>query len=169
MKKTDLSELPEIALVEAGKIKIGLAVARWNEEVTGALCKAAIKTLEHYGVVSKNIEKVEVPGSFELPMGARALLKNDKFDAVICLGCVIKGETPHNDYINHAVSTGLMNLSLSSGTPCIFGVLTPLNMDQALARAGGGHGNKGVEAAVAALQMVSLNKGLHRNSKSIGF
>jgi len=168
-KKTDLSELKEISIRNPEKIKVGLVVAEWNEEITSALQQGATETLLHYGFDKNNLKAVKVPGSYELPMGARSLLKHDKYGAIICLGCVIKGETPHNDYINQAVSTGLTHLSLTSGTPCIFGVLTPLNMDQALERAGGKHGNKGVEAAVAAVSMIKLNQELEKKSRSIGF
>jgi 6,7-dimethyl-8-ribityllumazine synthase len=168
-KKTNLSELREIALKDIDKVKIGLVVAEWNPEVTGSLEKGAIDTLKHYGITGQNIKSIKVPGSFELPMGARIMLKYEKYDAIICLGCVIKGETSHNEYINHAVSTGITHLGLTSGIPCIFGVLTPLNMEQALDRAGGKHGNKGVEAAVAALEMVRLEQQVEKRSKSIGF
>ncbi len=168
-KKTNLSELKSIQLEKPEDLKVGIVVANWNEEITGTLLKGCLQTLEHYGLKLSNIKRVEVPGSFELPMGAKSLLTREKWDAIICLGCVIKGETPHNQYINSAVSSGLMNLSLASNTPCIFGVLTPLNMEQALERAGGKHGNKGVEAAIAALEMIALDQQLDNKSRSIGF
>lgn len=168
-KKTNLSELRNINLNEVEKLKIGIVTARWNENITTALSEACEKTLLKNGLDPKNIKKIFVPGSFELPMGAKALLSREKLDGVICLGCVIKGETPHNDYINHSVATGLMNLSLASGTSCVFGVLTPLNMEQALDRAGGKYGNKGVEAALTALEMIELDQTLDKKERSIGF
>lgn len=168
-KKTNLSELKEIKLNSLDDIHIGLVVAEWNDEVTGSLREGAIDVLLHYGISRENIKEVSVPGSFELPMGARSLLKHKKYDAIICIGCVIKGETSHNEYINQAVATGLTQLGLTSGVPCIFGILTPNNMEQALERAGGSHGNKGVEAAVTALSMISLAQSLEKKGKSIGF
>lgn len=168
-KKTNLSELKEIELSSVENVHIGLVVAEWNNEVTGSLRDGALEALMHYGISRDNIKEVSVPGSFELPMGARALLKHKKYDAIICIGCVIKGETSHNEYINQSVATGLTQLCLTSGVPCIFGLLTPNNMEQALERAGGTHGNKGVEAAVTALSMVSMGQSLEKKGKSIGF
>lgn len=168
-KKTSLSAYNAQEIPSAEHMKIGIVVADWNDEITYSLRDAALETLEKHGAIDDNIEIVHVPGSYELPMGARILLGSDKFDAIICLGCVIKGETPHNDYINNAVSRGLTTLSLTSGTPCIFGVLTPNNEAQAKARAGGDHGNKGVEAAVTAIKMADLAQ-KHKSQKSkIGF
>jgi len=110
-----------------------------------------------------------VPGAFELPLGARIVMGQEKIDAAICLGCVIKGETEHDVYINNAVATGIMTLGLTSKKPVIFGVLTPNTKQQALDRAGGKHGNKGVEAATTAIKMVHLNNPDHNSKKSIGF
>lgn len=168
-KKTNLSELRQLDLKEPGDLTIGVVVAKWNLEVTSALYDGCHDTLLHYGIDASNITKIEVPGSYELPMGAKNLLSREKYTAIICLGCVIRGETPHNEYINHSVASALMHLSLASNTPCIFGVLTPLNMEQALERSGGKHGNKGVESAVAALEMISLDQQLDKKSRSIGF
>ncbi|MEM1120782.1 MAG: 6,7-dimethyl-8-ribityllumazine synthase, partial [Bacteroidota bacterium] len=109
------------------------------------------------------------PGAFELPGGAAMLAGKHKLDAVICLGCVIKGETSHNEYINQSVGMGLTNLSIASGKPFIFGLLTPNNEQQALERAGGKHGNKGVEAAVTAIRMAALKQDLGEAKKRIGF
>jgi len=168
-KKTNLSELREVKLKELDNIKIGIVTAKWNEKITSALTKDCKQTLLEYGITVENIIKITVPGSFELPMGAKLLLSREKLDAVICLGCVIQGETPHNEYINQSVAHGLMNLSLASGKPCIFGVLTPRNMEQAQERAGGKHGNKGVEAALTALEMIELEQRLDKKDRSIGF
>ena len=117
----------------------------------------------------ENIHLIQVPGSFELPVGAKMLMTRHKLDAVICLGCVIKGETSHNEYINNAVAIGLTQLSMASGIPCIFGVLTPDNEQQAKDRAGGKYGNKGTEAAITAIRMAALKEELKQAKKSIGF
>lgn len=139
-------------------MKIGVVVSEWNPEITGALFNAAHETLLKHGCREKNIIRLHVPGSFELPSGAQLIMEEEKPDAVICLGCVIQGETRHFDFICDAVANGLIQLSIKYNRPFIFGVLTPNNMDQARARAGGDHGNKGVEAAVTAMKMVALRK-----------
>jgi len=169
-KKKNLSHLEsELSIEGAGK-RIGIVTAHWNAEVTEKLRAGCIATLRKYGVEEDDIVNLQVPGSYELPQGARILLtKNRKLDAVICLGCVIKGETDHNDYINRAVASGLMQLGLTSGVPCIFGVLTPNSMEQALDRAGGKYGNKGDEAAVTALQMADLSNTHGLPAHKIGF
>ena len=110
-----------------------------------------------------------MPGTYELPSGAGLFFQKGKFDGVICLGCVIKGETRHDEYINSAVANGLINLSLTVNKPVIFGVLTTENEQQALDRAGGKHGNKGTEAAVTAIRMVDLYKHFDDRKKQIGF
>jgi 6,7-dimethyl-8-ribityllumazine synthase len=112
---------------------------------------------------------VQVPGAFELTAAARILAGRETLDAVICLGCVIKGETKHNEYINQAVANGLTNLSLATGVPVIYGVLTPDTEQQALDRAGGKHGNKGVEAAVTAIRMAEIKKSYSKSAQRIGF
>ena len=169
-KNKDLSfQDPSISL-DGTELKIGVVTARWNGEVTEKLREGCISTLLENSVAQDDISELYVPGSYELPQGARILLtKHRKLDAVVCLGCVIKGETDHNDYINRAVASGLMQLGLTSGVPCIFGVLTPLSMDQALARAGGDHGNKGVEAATTAIQMAKLSQKHGLPPHKIGF
>jgi 6,7-dimethyl-8-ribityllumazine synthase len=122
-----------------------------------------------HGADTKNIHSIWVPGTFELPVGAKMLAQTQKLDAVICLGCVIKGETSHNEYINLSVANALQQMSIVSGKPFIFGVLTPNDMQQALDRAGGIHGNKGDEAAVTAIKMAALRKSLAEPEKKIGF
>lgn len=139
-------------------MKFGLVVSEYNSNITFALRDACIETLTKHGVKEKNIKIMFVPGTFELPCGAQTLNTQIKADAIICLGCVIKGETLHDEYINHAVAIGLMQLSLDLKKPVIFGVLTPNTLQQAKDRAGGKHGNKGVEAAVTAIKMVALTK-----------
>ena len=165
----NLSEHNKRVYKEVEEYKIGLVVSDWNTEITGALSAAALEILVDAGVKSEHIVQIAVPGTYELTFGARLVLKRHSLDAVICIGCVIKGETSHNEYINHAVATGLTNLGLTSGVPVIFGVLTPNNMQQALDRAGGKHGNKGVEAAITALEMAELNRTHAKERKKIGF
>ena len=141
----------------AKEMIFGIVVSEWNHLVTGALLKGCIDTLIKHGASESNIFISYVPGSFELPLGGKFCLEANKPDAVICLGCVIQGETRHFDFICNAVANGIMDLNLSSGKPVIFGVLTPQNMQQALDRAGGIHGNKGDEAAVTAIKMLALS------------
>ncbi len=143
---------------DARKMKFGIVVSEWNPEVTEALYEGALKTLEECGAAAKNIIRRNVPGSYELTLGAQYFAEFTKVDAVICLGCVIQGETRHFDFICNAVANGLTDLSIKYNTPFIFGVLTPNTLQQAKDRSGGKHGNKGVEAAVTAVKMVALKK-----------
>lgn len=153
----------------ASGMHFGIVVAEWNHEITNALYEGCYETLRKHGTHPDHIHVAQVPGSFELTVGARLMLQHKQVDAVICLGCVIKGETNHNEYISHAVAMGLTNLGLTSGKPCIFGVLTPNDEEQARARAGGEFGNKGVEAATTAIRMVALAKSLGKGKTPIGF
>ncbi|WKV13079.1 6,7-dimethyl-8-ribityllumazine synthase [Marivirga harenae] len=137
-----------------------IVVSEWNEEVTESLYSGAYETLLENGIPKANIEKHYVPGSFELSLGAQWMAERKDIDAVICLGCVIQGETKHFDFICDAVAHGITNVSLKYNKPVIFGVLTPNTQQQALDRAGGKHGNKGDEAAFTALKMLGLAKGL---------
>ena len=160
-KKTNLSEYDPSTIPSGKDMKIGIVVAEWNQPITDALLQGAHKTLLDNGVKESNITIVHVPGSFELPTGAATLLySNTDYDAVICLGCVIQGETRHFDFICQAVANGLTNLSLQDGRPVIFGVLTTNNMQQAQERSGGKHGNKGVEAAITAIKMAAMQKNI---------
>lgn len=165
----NLSKYKETDISSAKDFSFGIVVADWNEEITHALYEGCYDTLIKHETLAENIHTAQVPGSFELPVGAKMLASSQKLDAVICIGCVIKGETSHNEYINNSVALGLTNLSIASGIPFIFGVLTPNDQQQALDRAGGEYGNKGVEAAVTALRMASLNKQLKEPLKKIGF
>jgi 6,7-dimethyl-8-ribityllumazine synthase len=144
--------LPDIA-----NKKFVIVVAEWNQEVTEALFQGAYKTLVDYGAQTQNILRANVPGSFELSFGSQVYAQKADVDAVIAIGCVIQGETKHNDYINHAVAHGLTDVALKYNKPVIFGVLTPNTLQQALDRAGGIHGNKGDEAAITAIKMLGLN------------
>lgn len=159
-RSKNLSEFNPGDLPPAGDFTFGVVVSQWNDRVTGALLEGALKTLAACGVAQKNIYVHRVPGSFELPLGARWVNDNHTPDAVICLGCVIRGETAHFDYICRAVTDGIARLNLDTGKPFIYGVLTTENMEQAMDRAGGKHGNKGDEAAVTAIRMVALNREL---------
>ncbi len=165
----NLSEYDESTLPDAGEMIFGIVVAEWNARITHALYEGCYDTLLKHGAKEENIHTVQVPGSFELPAGARILAGKHNPDAVICLGCVIKGETNHNEYINQAVASGLVNLSIASGKAFVFGVLTPNDEQQALDRAGGKHGNKGVEAAVTAIRMAALKKDVKEGKRKIGF
>jgi len=154
---------------DCGEKSIGVVVSDWNENITHELYKGCFETLEKHGVKPENIHTVQVPGAFELPSGAKMLASSKKVDAVVCLGCVIKGETSHNEYINQSVANGLTTLSVMSGKPFIFGLLTPNDEQQAKDRAGGKFGNKGVEAAQTALRMALLKDDLNKPAKGIGF
>ncbi|MCU0447255.1 MAG: 6,7-dimethyl-8-ribityllumazine synthase [Microscillaceae bacterium] len=134
----------------------GIVVAEWNEEVTSALLEGAKNTLLKEGAKPENIIIKTVPGSFELSLGAQWLAQDPQIDAVICLGCVIQGDTRHFDFICQAVATGITEVNLKFNKPVIFGVLTPNTLEQALDRAGGKHGNKGDEAAITAIKMLGF-------------
>jgi 6,7-dimethyl-8-ribityllumazine synthase len=136
--------------------KFAIVVAEWNEEITGALYEAAETCLVAHGIKKKNIIRKNVPGTFELSLGALWMGQEKHVDAVICLGCVIQGDTPHFDYICQAVAYGITEVGLKTGKPVIFGVLTTLNKQQALDRAGGKFGNKGEEAALTAIRMLDF-------------
>lgn len=143
--------------VPGGKGKsFGIAVAEWNKHITFSLLKACIETLLQHGVEEHDIHVTYVPGTFELPFAAKKLAQKQHISSVICLGCVIKGETDHDVYINTSVANALQNLNIAFDIPFIFGVLTPNTEQQALDRAGGKHGNKGVEAAITALKMSGI-------------
>ena len=148
---TEGSEVPS-----AKDFKFGVVYSEWNYEVTNSLKEGAIKTLLANGAKEENILIKTVPGSFELTLGAQYLAEFTEVDAIICLGCVIQGETRHFDFICDAVAKGITDLNIKYNQPFIFGVLTPENQQQALDRAGGKHGNKGDEAAVTAIKMLAL-------------
>ncbi|UIR55593.1 6,7-dimethyl-8-ribityllumazine synthase [Sphingobacterium sp. SRCM116780] len=153
----NLSDFSHITVANANPYKFGIVVAQWNAEITGALLNGAISGLEKHGAKEENIKIIEVPGSFELITGADILFRDDSLDAIICLGCVIQGETRHFDFICDAVANGISNVALKYNKPVIFGVLTTDNQQQALDRAGGKHGNKGEEAAITAIQMAHIS------------
>lgn len=159
-KKQNLSVYDPSKVPSANQMRMGIVVSEWNPEITGALLGGAVETLKKNGLPETNLYIHYVPGSFELPQGAAYLIDQLDIDAVLCLGCVIQGETRHFEFICQAVSQGIMNLQLDSGIPVIFGVLTTDNFEQAKERAGGKHGNKGDEAAITAIKMVDLKNRL---------
>jgi 6,7-dimethyl-8-ribityllumazine synthase len=140
----------------ASSMSFGIVVSEWHPEITDALLDGAVNALTANGVLPSNIMVKHVPGSFELTLGAEYFINYTEVDAVICLGCVIQGETPHFQYICQSLTQGITELNLRFGIPLTFGILTTNNFDQAKARSGGAKGNKGEEAAIAAIKMVAL-------------
>ncbi|MCF8227191.1 MAG: 6,7-dimethyl-8-ribityllumazine synthase [Bacteroidales bacterium] len=153
----NLSSYDPEKVPDAGKMKFGIVVSEWNEEITAAMAEGAIETLKKHGAVEENIHLITVPGSFELIFGSRLLAEKHALDAVIAIGCIIQGETRHFDFICQGVTQGMAELNLEYDIPFIFGVLTTQNQPQAIDRAGGKHGNKGNEAAITAIKMAGLN------------
>ena len=143
---------------DMSQARFGIVVSEWNEEVTESLYSGAIQTLIDAGVQRENIIRKDVPGSFELTLGAQWLAKREDIDAVICLGCVIQGETKHFDFICQACAQGITDVSLKYDKPVIFGVLTTNNQKQAMERSGGKHGNKGDEGAATAIKMLNIKE-----------
>jgi 6,7-dimethyl-8-ribityllumazine synthase len=159
-KKNNLSQYDPEKVPSARKMKFGIVVSDWNPLITHAMLDAALATLLRHGAKEENIQIKHVPGSFELTLGALLIAENEEVDAIICLGCVIQGETRHFDFICQSVTQGITQLNLNYKIPVSFGVLTTLNEDQAKERAGGKHGNKGDEAAITAIKMVALKRDL---------
>jgi 6,7-dimethyl-8-ribityllumazine synthase len=157
----NLSDFSETDVPNAAPFHFGIVVAEWNAGITNAMYQGAYESLVEHGAIAEHIYTYSVPGSFELTSGADLLLKNRKLDAVICLGCVIQGETRHFDFICQAVANGLTNVAIKYSKPVIFGVLTTDNHQQAADRSGGKHGNKGVEAAVTSIKMAYLAETLN--------
>ena len=137
-------------------IKIGIVVARFNEFITSKLLGGAVDALKRHDVDDDNIEVAWVPGAFEIPLIASKMAKSNKYDAIICLGAVIRGNTTHYDYVCSEVSKGIAHISLNSDIPVMFGVVTTENIEQAIERAGTKAGNKGFDCAVGAIEMVNL-------------
>ena len=162
MATTNLSAYDPENIPDAGKMRFGIVVSDWNSDITLSLLKGAVSTLIKHGAAEKNIIVRHVPGSFELTLGAQLLAEYDDPDAVICLGCVIQGETPHFTYICQGVTHGITQLNLDYNIPFIFGVLTTESHQQAAERAGGKHGNKGDEAAVSAIRMAALQREIEK-------
>jgi 6,7-dimethyl-8-ribityllumazine synthase len=160
-KKKNLSEFTPFKINSANHIRIGIVVSEWNDHITDSLLKGAREALIEQGVAPENILVEHVPGSYELPSGADMMLTHcHDVDAVICIGCIIQGETRHFEFIAQAVAHGIMEVGLKHGKPAIFSVLTTQDMQQAEERAGGKHGNKGVEGAISCLKMLALRQSL---------
>ena len=147
---------------DCGEFRIGLAVSSWNDEITHALRDGALEVLQVAGVQDVTVH--EVPGSFELPLGCQWLLRHKGCHAVIAIGSVIRGETAHFDFVCQAAASGVLKAGMDADRPAIFCVLTDDNIEQSRARSGGAHGNKGIEAAVAALEMLQLRRTLQAGS-----
>ena len=156
----NLSEYDFNSVPNAENMKFGIVVSEWNYNITGALLKGAVETLKKHGAKEENILVKTVPGSFELTFGANQMMENCDIDAIITIGCVIKGDTPHFDYVAAEVSKGVASVSMKYNIPVIFGVLTTDTIEQAVERAGTKAGNKGSDAAMAALEMINLYKGI---------
>ncbi len=159
----NLSDYNSDRVPNAGKMKFGIVVSEWNSEITDSLYKGAYNTLLKNGAVENNIVVKTVPGSFELTSGAKYLAEFGEFDAIISIGCIIRGETPHFEYISQSVTQGITKLNLTYPIPFIFGVLTTNNIIQARDRAGGKYGNKGDEAAVTAIKMAAMKNDMKGN------
>lgn len=153
----NLSQYNFNSVPDASAMKFGVVVSEWNTKVTEALLEGACNTLERHGVKEENIRIARVPGSFELTFGAKEMIEKGQCDAVIIIGCVVRGDTPHFDYVCQGATIGITELNLRYPTPVIYGLLTTDTMQQALDRAGGIHGNKGDEAAVTAIKMVDYS------------
>lgn len=153
---SSLSDFDTSGISDISGYRFALVVSEWNHEITESLFSGAYQTLVALGAKRENITRTNVPGSFELSLGAQKMAKREDIDAIICLGCVIQGETRHFDFICDAVANGITQVSLKYDKPVTFGVLTPNNQKQALDRAGGKYGNKGDEAAATAVKMLMI-------------
>ncbi|MBQ4276672.1 MAG: 6,7-dimethyl-8-ribityllumazine synthase [Bacteroidaceae bacterium] len=157
----NLSDYDINSVPAANGMKVGIVVSEWNDNVTGALLHGAVSTLTKHGVAETDIHIETVPGSFELIHGSM-LMSQTGVDAVIAIGCVIRGDTPHFDYICQGTTQGLAQLNLTGPVPVIYGLITTNNMEQALDRCGGRLGNKGDECAVTAIKMIALSRKLRK-------
>jgi len=152
-----MEKIIEGKLVAKG-LRFGIVVSRYNSFVTDRLLEGALDALTRHGADERNIEVWKVPGSFEIPLAAKKMVGFNRFDAIVCLGAVIRGATPHATYIATEVTKGIASVSLESGTPISFGVITADTLEQAIERAGSRMGNRGYEAALSAIEMVNLLK-----------
>lgn len=149
-------------VVIKGKIKIGIVVSRFNEFITSKLLEGAVDAIKRHGGAEDSIEVTWVPGAFEIPFATKKLIKTNKYDAVICLGAVIRGSTPHFDYVASEVAKGVGHLAMNAEIPIVFGVLTTDSIEQAVERAGTKMGNKGGDAALVAIEMINLTKQIEK-------
>jgi 6,7-dimethyl-8-ribityllumazine synthase len=156
MATTNLSAYDKTAIPNASNFRFGIVVSEWNENITENLFQAAFETLIENGVLTENIIRWNVPGSFELIYGCKKMLETQQLDAVIAIGNIIQGETKHFDFICDGVTIGIKDLNLLFSIPTIFCVLTDYTLQQSIDRSGGKHGNKGVECAIAAIKMATL-------------
>lgn len=161
---TEKGEIPS-----AKNMKFGIVVAEWNDEITSKLLEGCYNTLIKHGAVEKHIIVKHVPGTFELTVGAQFMAEYTEVDTIVTLGCVIQGETRHFDFICQGVTQGITQININYNIPVIFGVLTTDNLQQALDRAGGKHGNKGDEAALTAIKMVALQNDMENHEKIFNF
>lgn len=155
-------------LLKAQGFRFAIVASRWNDFLTSKLTEGALDTLERLGAAAKNVEIFKVPGSYELPVVAQRIAEGEKFDAIICLGVVIRGETPHFDYVAGEAAKGIAQVSMETGVPVLFGVITADTVEQAINRSGVKSGNKGVEAAMSAVEIVNLFKGMGGGKKTRG-
>ncbi len=145
----------------AGKeLRFGIVVSRFNDFISKNLLSGALDSLKRHEVIEENVEVAWVPGSFEIPLAAKKMAATNKYDAIICLGVIIRGNTPHFEYVASEVSKGIARVSLESGVPVIFGIITADTLEQAVDRAGAKAGNKGWQAALSAIEMANLVKGI---------
>ena len=154
LSKYDVNQLPSADVL--GRQRYAIIVADWNSEITYKMAQGAVDTFIKHGVAEENIDLIHVPGTVELTYGAARIMKEERVDAVIVIGCVIQGETPHFDYVCQSVTQGVAVLNAQGKVPVIFSVLTVLNQQQALDRCGGKLGNKGIEGAYTAIRMANL-------------
>lgn len=165
----NLSEYDKTKLPDASEYRFGVVVSEWNDKITNGLFTGAQTALLDCGVKPENIIKWDVPGSFELIYGAKKIIETQNLDCVITIGCVIKGETMHFEFVCDGVTQGVKDLNIEYDVPVIFCLLTDNNEQQSIDRSGGKHGNKGTEAAIAAIKMVALKKNAENKTKTIGF
>ena len=151
--------------LSAAQFKFAIVVSRFNEFITRRLLDGALDCLRRHGAAENALDVVHCPGAFEIPQVAGCLARSGKFDAIICLGCIIRGDTSHFEFIANAVSTGITKIALDSGTPIVFGVLTTDSLEQAIDRAGAKGGNKGWDAALAAIELADLQKKISSKKK----
>ena len=165
----NLSKIESFELTNPDQIKIGIVIAEWNSKITKRLLSGANEALQHFGIKKENIQTHYVPGTFELPLGAQYPLDKNAGDGVICIGCVIQGETKHFDYVCQGATNGIMSMGLRYNKPATFCVLTDENEQQSIERSGGKHGNKGIECAISCLKMIELKRQISTPDQKIGF
>jgi 6,7-dimethyl-8-ribityllumazine synthase len=162
MSTDNLSSYDPESVPDAKRMRFGIVVSDWNRDITWSMLNSSVNTLKKNGATDNNIIVKHVPGSFELTLGSQFFAEYEDLDAIICLGCVIQGETPHFTFICQSVAQGITQLNLEYNIPFIFGVLTTNTHQQAVDRAGGKHGNKGDEAAVTAIKMAALQREIEK-------